>query len=112
MKQPKDLNRFQPNPQFLIDLEKNLVLQNNRKVIHSYWSLFTLAASFALLVWMFPSKVENSINESIENPELVFLQEHFEDSEENLEVLSANLSLETEGSILEDELIEELKTMY
>lgn len=112
MKHPKDLNRFQPNPQFLIDLEKNLVLQNSRKGIHSYWSLLTLAASFALLVWMFPSKVEVSINESLENPELVYLQEHFEDSEENLEVLSASLSLETEGSILEDELIEELKTMY
>lgn len=112
MKHPKDLNRFQPNPQFLIDLEKNLVQLNNRKGGHSYWSMLTLAASFALLVWLFPSKVEVPIHATNENPEFVFLQEHFEASEENLEVLSANFSFENEASMMEDELIDELKTMY
>ncbi len=109
MKQSKDLPRFQPDPQFLVRLDQKLHQEGKQNPHPPIWSITALAASIALLIWIFPNRVDTPANEISMSQELVFLQDHFEDSEENLEILSGKLNNDFEELEDEDELIEELK---
>ncbi len=109
MKHSKDLSRFQPDPQFLVRLDQKLHQEGKQNHHLQIWSISALVASIALLIWIFPNRVDTPANEISMSQELVFLQDHFEDSEENLEILSGKLNNDFEELEDEDELIEELK---
>jgi hypothetical protein len=109
MKQSKDLPRFQPDPQFLVRLDQKLHQEGKQNHHQPIWSITALVASIALLIWIFPNRIDTPANEISMSQELVFLQDHFEDSEENLEILSGKLNNDFEELEDEDELIEELK---
>jgi len=113
MNPKKDLKRFQPDPVFLINLEKQLKMDRRNARFSSYASALTLAASFALFLWISPQKSEPTTYENVDqNQTLVYLQEDFEATDENLEVLSSAKIFENDPFAQEDELIEELKMMY